>query len=103
MGRRQQARKNCAKEALETVGASGEVSSTEGAEKPKTMSFLRSRLYKAKSLGSLVKERILVEASHCHYELWKRLGVRKSATRKCPKMADKSAIVQPVPQHCSSC
>lgn len=40
----------------------------------KSMSFLRSRLYKAKSLGSLVKERILVEASHCQYELWKRFG-----------------------------
>lgn len=38
------------------------------------MSYLRSRLYKAKSLGSLVKERILMEASHCQYELWKRFG-----------------------------
>ena len=43
-------------------GEAGEVN------RGKTMNFLRSRLYKARSLGCLVKERILVEASHCQYE-----------------------------------
>ena len=109
--------------------ASGQVADS----KVKSMSFLRSRLYKAKSLGSLVKERILVEASHCQYELWKRFGrksdvnqnsgsaptSRSSSKRfangaKCRgyvQSADCSAkkcdtpvaIVHNVPKHCSPC
>lgn len=55
----------------ELASASGDSSPPAG----RTMSFLRSRLYKAKSLGSLMKERILVEASHCQYEIWKRFGL----------------------------
>ena len=107
--------------------ASGQVSDS----KVKSMSFLRSRLYKAKSLGSLVKERILVEASHCQYELWKRFGrksdvnqnsgsaptSRSSSKRfangaKCrvqstdcsaKKCDTPVAIVHNVPKHCSPC
>lgn len=55
----------------------------------RTMSFLRSRLYKARSLGSLMKERILLEASHCQYELWKRFG------RKTGVAGEASASLDP--------
>jgi len=89
--------------------------------------FLRSRLYKAKSLGSLVKERILVEASYCQYELWKRLGRKGGGggggggdvnmngggvlSTALPSLANKPPSVQPTAgivvdnttQHCSSC
>ena len=97
--------------------------------KNKTMSFFRSRLYKAKSLGSLVKERILVEASHCQYEIWKRFGrksdvnqnsgsvpstklnfkqcmpgIKHRISNECPKMVESSvSLLHNGPQHCSSC
>ena len=45
---------------------------SEASVRGKTMNFYR--LYKARSLDCLVKERILVEASHCQYEIWKRFG-----------------------------
>lgn len=105
------------------------VEQTETSDTPgRTMGgFLRSRLYKAKSLGSLVKERILVEASHCQYELWKRLGrkgggdvnMNGGSVSALPALASKpsSASATTVPrsppglavvidnttQHCSSC
>ena len=91
MGRGHRARKKAAEiacsgaEAPEAPEASDSAGSTAAAvgdpARTKTMSsFLRSRLYKAKSLGSLVKERILVEASHCQYEIWKRFGRKGAAT-----------------------
>ena len=91
MGRGHRARKKAAEtacsgaEAPEAPEASDSAGSTAAAvgdpARTKTMSsFLRSRLYKAKSLGSLVKERILVEASHCQYEIWKRFGRKEAAT-----------------------
>lgn len=84
--------------------------------------FLRSRLYKAKSLGSLLKDRIACEASHCQYELWKRLG-RKGGhgdvnmngggvlSTALPALANKPpsatpavvVVVDNTTQHCSSC
>lgn len=112
---------------------SAEGTSTDVAGRGKTMSFLRSRLYKARSLGCLVKERILVEASHCQYEIWKRLGrkgamagggvapsdVNMNAPTLSPTPAKLSsvtcsastecstptplAVVHNVTQHCSSC
>lgn len=105
---------------------------TSEAGRGKTMSFLRSRLYKARSLGSLVKERILVEASHCQYEIWKRFGrkggivagvapsdvnmngptlsstpaklssVACSASTECSTPTSLT-VVHNVTQHCSSC
>jgi len=86
--------------------------------------FLRSRLYKAKSLGSLVKERILVEANHCQYELWRRLGRKGGGggggdvnmngggvlSTALPALANKPppapaavVVVDNTTQHCSSC
>nr|CAH0109331.1 unnamed protein product [Daphnia galeata] len=108
-------------------GEAGEVN------RGKTMNFLRSRLYKARSLGCLVKERILVEASHCQYELWKRFGrkggivgvvspsdvnmngpthsptpAKLSTVTSCSSSAECStpsplAVVHNVTQHCTSC
>lgn len=101
-------------------------------DRGKTMNFLRSRLYKARSLGCLVKERILVEASHCQYELWKRFGrkggivgvvtpsdvnmngpthspipAKLSSVTSCSSSAECStpslAVVHNVTQHCTSC
>lgn len=96
------------------------------------MNFLRSRLYKARSLGSLMKERILLEASHCQFELWKRFGrktvpdatgaapsgagndVNMNGTKSAPSPASPmrtggrdcstpATIVHNATQHCSSC
>ena len=137
MGRGHHGRKkSTTKEAAETTCGGAEAPEGEGAAadsaRAKTMSsFLRSRLYKAKSLGSLVKERILVEASHCQYEIWKRFGrkgdvnqnsgssasasgfkryVSSASTKhhctskECPKKSAATAtLVQPISQHCTSC
>lgn len=89
------------------------------------MSYLRSRLYKARSLGCLVKERILVEASNCQYEIWKRFGRKggitsdvnmngptlsptpaKLSSVTCSSSTECSApltVVHNVTQHCTSC
>ena len=107
-----------------------EAADSSEAGRGKTMSFLRSRLYKARSLGCLVKERILVEASHCQYEIWKRFGRKggivgmvnpsdvnmngptlsptpaKISSVTCSSSTECStslAVVHNVTQHCTSC